>query len=257
MILARFLPFTIHSLLFTGLSVGTTLALATPGQTQSLTPSTAIAQTLTDAQRQAIIQKAEEYLTLISQGNYAKARTLLAPNLQKTWSADRLQELWKKDFVDNFGPVQKFVTTNVIDIINGDIVKLNVQFAKGKQELLFTFNKQQELIAANWTSGKSIDQIVEEFIWALQNQDYANARTYLSPLLKAEIFPERIQKRWEGIIKQNGQLRRLLDVEVKPANILDAPDVAIVTLKFTGGIKEFFIFFDRNRAITNVDFPQE
>ncbi|MFM7575705.1 MAG: hypothetical protein ACKO5Q_01995, partial [Microcystaceae cyanobacterium] len=64
------------------------------------------------------------------------------------------------------------------------------------------------------------------------------------------------QKRWESIIAKNGDLRKVLDVDVKPANILDAPDVAIATLKFTRGVQEFFIFFDRNRAIMNVDFPQ-
>ncbi|MFM7382150.1 MAG: DUF3887 domain-containing protein [Microcystaceae cyanobacterium] len=256
MILARFLPFTIYSLFFTALGVGTTLAFATPGQTQSLTPKTAIAQTLTESQRQAITEKAKAYLTLISKGDFAQARTLLAPDLQKEWSDDRLKALWQRDLVEQFGPVQKFLDSSVIDIINGDIVKLTVKFEKGQQDFLLTFNKQQALIAANWTSGKSIDYLVEEFFDALQNKDYAKARTYLSPLLKAEIFPDRIQKRWESIIAKNGDLRKVLDVDVKPANILDAPDVAIATLKFTRGVQEFFIFFDRNRAIMNVDFPQ-
>ncbi|MFM7577078.1 MAG: DUF3887 domain-containing protein, partial [Microcystaceae cyanobacterium] len=182
MILARFLPFTIYSLFFTALGVGTTLAFATPGQTQSLTPKTAIAQTLTESQRQVITEKAKAYLTLISKGDFAQARTLLAPDLQKEWSDDRLKALWQRDLVEQFGPVQKFLDSSVIDIINGDIVKLTVKFEKGQQDFLLTFNKQQALIAANWTSGKSIDHLVEEFFDALQNKDYAKARTYLSPL---------------------------------------------------------------------------
>ena len=257
MILARFLPFAGHPLLVVCLGISTTFGLAMPSHAQSLTPKTAIAQTLTESQRQAITEKAKAYLTLINKGDFAQARTLLAPELQKEWSADRLKDLWQREFLDQFGPVQKFLDSSVIDIINGDIVKLTVQLEKGQQDVLLTFNKQQALIAANWTSGKSIDHIVEEFFDALQNKDYAKARTYLSPLLKAEIFPDRIQRRWERIIAKNGNLRKVLDVDVKPANILDAPDVAIATLKFTRGVQEFFIFFDRNRAIMNVDFPQD
>ncbi|MGL5033522.1 MAG: DUF3887 domain-containing protein, partial [Microcystaceae cyanobacterium] len=113
------------------------------------------------------------------------------------------------------------------------------------------------LIAANWSTGKSVDQIVEEFVVALQAGDYTKARTYLSPLLKVEIFPERIQKGWRRIITQNGELRRLVDVEVMPAQVLGAPDVAVVTLKFAKGTRDFFLFFDRDRNITNIDFPEE
>lgn len=216
-----------------------------------------VAQTLTNSQKQEIVQKAEEYLTLISNKDYAKARTLLSPELQKDWTAEKIGQLWQSQFIDVAGSYQKILDKEVIDVVNADIVKLTVQLSNGTEDILLTFNKQQQLIAANWTAGKSITQVVEEFIGALGEEDYAKARTYLSPLLKAEIFPQRIQKGWSRVIDKNGKFRRLVDVEVKPSPFLNSPDLAIAILKFANGPQQVFIFFDKDQFITNIDLPED
>jgi hypothetical protein len=47
----------------------------------------------------------------------------------------------------------------------------------------------------------------------------------------------------------------LLDVETKTNPSSASPDVAIATLKFTKGTQDVFIFFDKDRFITNIDLP--
>ncbi len=246
-----------RTLLLSVLCCGLTSALlGMPSSSQAIAGTPLLAQALTDSQKQSIIQQAKEYVTLIANQDYAKAQALLSPELQKIWTPERIGQLWQTELLDQAGSFQKILDAKVIDVVNADIVKLTVQFSGQTEDILLTFNKQQQLIAANWTTGKSIDQIVEEFVEALRSQDYAKARTYLSPLLKAEILPPRIQKGWTRLLERNGQFRKLLDVETKTNPSPASPDVAIATLKFTKGTQNVFIFFDKDRFITNIDLPE-
>lgn len=227
-----------------------------PVQAQSQGSKTEIAQVLTDTQKQDIKKQAEEFVELLGKKKSREARAILAKKLQKNWTPEQIQALWETEVISQFGPFQKVVSSKAIDIINADVVKVTTQFAKGSSEILITFNKKQEVIAVNWPSNKSIEKIAETFVNNLAVKDYARARSHFSPALKTEFFAENIEKSWANLIKRTGPFQKILDIQHQPGGTTAAANVVIVKIQFEKVTDYLFIFFNQEKQIVNVDFPE-
>jgi hypothetical protein len=227
-----------------------------PLQSQSQVTKVEISQTLTDTQKQDIKKQAEQLVELMGKKKFSEARASLTKKLQKNWTTEQIQALWETEVISQFGPFQKVVRSKAIDIINADVVKVTTQFSKGTDEILITFNKKQEVIAVNWPSNKSVEKIAETFVNHLAVKDYARARSNLSPALKTEFFAENIEKSWANLIKRTGPLQKILDIQNQPGGTTAAVNVVIVKIQFEKVIDHLFIFFNQEKQIVNVDFPE-
>ena len=227
-----------------------------PVQAQSQVTKVEISQTLTDTQKQDIQKQAEEFVELLGKKKSSQARAVLAKKLQKNWTPEQIQALWETEIISQFGPFQKVVSSKVIDIINADVVKVTTQFAKGSENILITFNKKQEVIAVNWPSNQSIEKIAEEFVNNIVAKDYARARSNLSPALKTEFFAENIEKSWVNLLKRTGSFQKILDIQHQPGGTTAAANVVIVQIQFEKLSDYLFIFFNKDKQIVNVDFPE-
>jgi len=227
-----------------------------PLQVQAQVTKVEISQTLTDTQKQDIQKQAEEFVELLGKKKSSEARAVLAKKLQKNWTPAQIQALWETEIISQFGPFQKVVSSKAIDIINADVVKVTTQFAKGSENILITFNKNQEVIAVNWPSNKSVEKIAEAFVNDIVAKDYARARGYLSPALKTEFFAENIEKSWENLVKRTGQFKKILDIQHQPGGTTAAANVVIIKIEFEKVTDYLFIFFNQDKQIVNVDFPE-
>ena len=221
-----------------------------PVQAQSQVTKVEISQTLTDTQKQDIQKQAEEFVELLGQKKSSQARAILAKKLQKNWTPEQIQALWEAEIISQFGPFQKVVS------INADVVKVTTQFAKGSENILITFNKKQEVIAVNWPSNQSIEKIAEAFVNNIAAKDYARARSNLSPALKTEFFAENIEKSWVNLLKRTGSFQKILDIQHQPGGTTAAANVVIVQIQFEKVSDYLFIFFNKDKQIVNVDFPE-
>ena len=227
-----------------------------PLHAQSQETKTEIAQVLTDNQKQDIKKQAEEFVELLGQKKSTQARAILAEKLQKNWTPAQIQALWETEIISQFGPFQKVISSKAIDIINADVVKVTTQFAKGSENILITFNKKQEVIAVNWPSNQSMEKIAEAFVNHIATKDYARARSNLSPALKTEFFAENIEKSWENLLKRTGSFQKILDIQHQPGGTTAAANVVIIKIQFEKVSDYLFIFFNQDKQIINVDFPE-
>jgi hypothetical protein len=227
-----------------------------PAQAQSQVAKAEIAQALTDSQQQGIRKKAEQFIQLVSEKKASEAREIFYPELKKSWTAEQIQALWETELVAKLGPFQKVLGSKAIDVINADVVKVSVQFAKRKEDILITFNKQQQLVAVNWLSNKSVEDISTEFVNNLAKKDYARARQNFSPLLKTEFFAQNIQKNWENLLMRTGPFQKQISSQTKPGGTTAAANVVIVEIQFEKLTDNLFIFFNQDKQIVNVDFPE-
>ncbi len=255
----KFRLFLRNSHLISLFTVALTFASALPTWTVNAQPplaNTEIAQALTDSQTQNLQKQAETLIGLLGKKDYKQVRELLSPELQQFWTIEQIQSIWERELIGKFGPFQKVVSSHVIDVINADVVRVTVQFAKKTEDILVTYDKQQRLIGLDWPSSKNIEQLATRFVNSLVIKDYARARGDLSPLLKAEFFPDRIQRRWETLLRRTGPFQRIVKITNKPSTTANVPDVVIVKIQFENLTDDFFIFFNKEKQIVNVDFPQ-
>lgn len=211
-------------------------------------------QILTAEQRQQIVATSEEILELINSGKYAEALNYLVPATRNYITPEQLKTIWEEQIIAKDGPFQEVVRAKVVDVVNADIAILNVRFAQGSENIQFIFNKNQELVGFGIPNLQSIDAIATSFINNLAAGEYGLARNYLSPIFKAEIFASKLETEWQDELKQYGDFKKVVDIVVRPGTTLSEPDVAIVTVEFERGTDTYFLFFDDQTNIVNVDF---
>jgi hypothetical protein len=81
-------------------------------------------------------------------------------------------------------------------------VIVTVEFEKVTDDVTVTFNRSGQIVAADFPEFRSISEIGTAFVTALVNKDYGLARGFLHPLLKAEVFPAKVQGSWENLLKR-------------------------------------------------------
>lgn len=214
-------------------------------------------QSLTQQQKDTIINRAEEIVKLANQDKYQQVLQYLASAVKEYVTADRVKGLWESEVLSNAGDFKEIAGAKVVDVINADIVSLTLKFANGSKDVQFIFNKQQELVGISLPSSLSVDEVAEGFVENLAKGNYGEARAVLNPLLKTEIFADKLEQEWQEEIKQYGKFKRVVDVKVKPSNTLGSPDLAIVTIAFDKETRDYFLFLDGDRKIVNIDFVDD
>jgi hypothetical protein len=229
----------------------TLLSMPINAQSPTESPSTPTTET-SNSDRQ---QKAEEFIQLLGSQDYAKAREILAPPLQAEWSPEKIQTLWEKDLLATTGAFQSIVKTKAIDAIDAQLIVITAKFANSEEDLIVTLNRQQQIVGLDFPETKNIEEIAKEFVNALVAEDYAQARGYLHPFLKAEAFPEKVQQKWENLLKITGPYKQQVGYKVRKGSDGDGVDVVLVTLQFEKVSEDLFLVFDDQKQIVNVDFP--
>ncbi|MBD2654924.1 DUF3887 domain-containing protein [Synechocystis sp. FACHB-383] len=211
-------------------------------------------QIITAEQRQELIATSEQILSLINAGQYAAALDYLVPESKDYITPEQIKAIWENEIIAKDGAFEEVVTAKVIDVVNADIVILNARFANISENIQFIYNKEQQLIGFGVPSKQSIDAIVTSFINNLATGEYGLARRYFSPLFKTEIFPAKLEEEWQIELNQYGKFMGIKDIVVRPGVTLSEPDLAIVTLEFEQSTNDYFILFDNQTAIINIDF---
>jgi hypothetical protein len=211
-------------------------------------------QILTAEQNQQLITTAEGILELVNTGKYTEALNYLIPATRDYITSDQLKTIWEDQIIKNNGSFQEVATAKVIDVVNADIVILNVRFSERSENIEFIFNKDQKLVGMGIPNLQSIDAIATSFINNLATGEYGLARNYLSPLFKTEIFASKLEEEWGKEIKQSGNFKKIVDISVRPGKSLNEPDVAIASVEFERSTNTYFLFFNNQSGIVNVDF---
>jgi DNA-binding TFAR19-related protein (PDSD5 family) len=228
-----------------------------PAKAETFTPKTTaeIAQAANAAQNQALQEKATQIIKLLSDGQYAKAREAVSPKLAVKLSAEQIEQTWQ-NLIAGTGRLEKIVKSKVINTINADLVVVTVKFQKVTDDFIVTFNKTGEIVGINFPKLDSIDRIAEIFVNALANNDFTRARGYLHPFLKAELFSQQVEQKWNALIAQTGRVKRIVGTNTRTGSTAESNDVVIVTIEFAKTTQDMFVIFDKDRRIVGVDFPQ-
>ncbi|MEG3439272.1 DUF3887 domain-containing protein [Pannus brasiliensis CCIBt3594] len=199
--------------------------------------------------------RAKEIVGWLGAKDFAKARSALAPQLQPLWSAEKIQQNWESQVIDYTGPVKKIGKAKTIDAVNAKLVIVTVEFEKYTGDVILTFNNSDQVIAADFPEFRDIDRLGRDFIESMAKKDYATARGLLSPLLKTEVFPTRVQTGWESLLKKTGPFERIVGTQVRKGSDTDGVDLVLVTIQFENRTDTAILVFDDRKGIVNVDFP--
>lgn len=199
--------------------------------------------------------RAKQIVEWLGTENFAKVIAAMSPKLKSFWNAEKLQRTWETQVIANTGPVRKILKTRAIDAINADIVTVTVEFEKHTEEVSLTFDTEGQIIGADFPEFRDIERIGATFIEDLAQKDYAAARGYLSPLLKAEIFPTRVQGAWENFLARVGPFERIVGTQVRKGSDVDGVDVLLVTVQFEKRTETLVLVFDDRKRIVNMDYP--
>ncbi|HAC64824.1 MAG TPA: DUF3887 domain-containing protein [Cyanothece sp. UBA12306] len=228
-----------------------------PAKAERLNPPPAVkmVQSSKEVDKESLEQKANQIITLLNEEKYDEVRKLISRDLAVELTADKIGEIWE-DLIEITGPIKKQIAVRVIPSINADFVVVETQFESETDEFIVTFNKNGEIIGIDFPTVESIEEISQNMVNAVAANDFARARGYLSPALKTEILPSRLQTAWQNIQREHGLFERILDTEVRSGSSVDKVDVVIVEAKFQKATKQFFFIFDENSRIVGMDLTE-
>ncbi|WP_013321732.1 DUF3887 domain-containing protein [Gloeothece verrucosa] len=231
------------------------IELPVKAQSQELMSVPEIAQATDAARNEALKKKAANAVNLLASGKYEELRKIMAPPLAQSLTAQKIKDIWDKS-EQATGKITKQLNAEVVNTVNADLVVVNTQFAKTTDNIVVTFNKNQQIVGIDFPKIDSIEQISQIFVESMAANNYTKARGYLHPFLKTELFPQQVQKRWEDLIRRNGAFKKIVKTEIRPGSNVDRTDLVIVTAEFDKGSEPLFIIFDEERRIVGVDAPR-
>lgn len=210
---------------------------------------------LTDAEEQKITEQARQLVDLLSRGEYAQARSLLHPDLASQLTTEEIKEIWD-NLLSKTGKVQKQGTFRVIDAVNSDLVVIPTQFERGSGDFIITFNEDEQIVGVDFPRAESIAEISQKVIDSLAARKFVLARGYLHPLLKTEIFPEKLQQGWDRLQEQYGPFKRVVSTNIRSGSSVDDAEVVVLTLEFAKSTQDILMIFDGDRHITGFNFVE-
>jgi hypothetical protein len=229
----------------------------TPVKAQKLKPPSPLQMTQSSdtAKNQALQQKAAQVINLLNQKKYDEVRKLASPALASELTTEEMSEIWE-GLIAVTGPVKKQLDSRVIPTVNADLVVIDTQFEKKTDEFIITFNKEGQVIGVNFPTVASIEEIAEIVVNSVSANNFTQARGYLHPFLKTEIFPQQLQTSWQRIQKENGPFKRIISTQVRPGSSVDKSNVVVVEAEFEKANRKFFIIFDETSRIVGINLVQ-
>ena len=169
-------------------------------------------------------------------------------------------ELLEKEWLNSVsesGDFEQIIKTKTIHTPSSDLVIVTIKFQNATNDWLVIFDNDKQIIGTDFPNSESIDQIAIEFVNSLAIGKFDNARAYLHPFLKEDVFPEQIQSGWKTAEQQNGDFKKIVDTTVRRGSSLDETDIVFVTIEFAKSTKEILFIFDSGKKITGVDILQD
>lgn len=223
-------------------------------QAETLSVPLELAQSESDNNTELLQKKATELLNLFFNKEFEEVRKMISPQLKEQVSLELLEQEWLQTNSYN-GDFKKIINSKVIKTPNSDLVITTVEFEKAKDDWIVIFDKNQEIIGTDFPTAEEIEDIAIELVNSLAMGNFDNARAYLHPFLKEDIFPEQVESKWEQLQKENGNFQRIIDTNTRRGSTLDNMDMVLVNIEFTNNIDRMLILFDSNKRIIGVDFP--
>lgn len=135
-------------------------------------------------------------------------------------------------------------------------VDAHLETSKGPVSMVLIINSQEKLEAYQIDeSTEASTQVARDFITAVINGQFVQARSFLSLRLQNEISPQALQGKWLNLQRQTGnfvRLRRIVEAE-RSAGVR----LVLVNLEFTRLGDTLFVILDDSNQITGLDFPNE
>ncbi|MGK7874752.1 MAG: DUF3887 domain-containing protein [Xenococcaceae cyanobacterium] len=97
-----------------------------------------------------------------------------------------------------------------------------------------------------------IQKKAEEFVDLLGAQEFAKARQYIHPDLKAELSLEDMEQIWQELLAVTGPFKRLIDSRITRAV---GTDLISVNIQFENTTDRLMVIFDSEQQIVGVDLP--
>ena len=245
------LNFTCFSLLIGG------LVSQTSSYAQNVSQPQLIVQSTTNNDYAAIKSQAEKMINLFFEQEFDLLSNSVIPELKVSFSPEKMKKAWQ-DIKEENGNFVKMAESKVIDTPGSDLVTVTMEFEKVKEDWIFIFNDNQQLvgISAPIIFSKDISTIAGEFMDSVISGNYSNARTFLHPFLKETIFPEQIESGWNKLLLKNGKFEQILSTNIKRSSTLENMDIIEMNLQFDKSKEKILVILDKSKHIIGVDFVQ-
>lgn len=89
---------------------------------------------------------AEQFVSALAKGDYAVARTYLAPDLKEKFLPEAIKQRWE-NLISKVGPFKQLKSSSVIRNTNYDAVQLDVEFQNYSGKFFVFFNPLSQIIA--------------------------------------------------------------------------------------------------------------
>ena len=232
------------------------LTSQTSSYAQNVSPSQLMVQSTAEKNNSAAIKnKAEKMINLFFAQEFGSLSDLVVPELKVRVSPENMKKAWQ-EIKEDKGNFLKISESKVIDTPGSDLVTLTIEFDKVREDWIFLFNDNQQIVGINAPISKDIKTIANEFMDSVISGNYSQARAFLHPFLKETIFPKQIESGWNTLLAKNGKFEQILSTNIKRGSALDGTDIVVMNLQFGKSEKKILIILDRSKNITGVDFVQ-
>jgi hypothetical protein len=227
---------------------------------QALTPPTTaaptqrIAQTPAPATMSEIEKRAETVARLWAAQDFARVRMYLSPELKALLPISKLQQVWQEEVSDE-GKIKTIGKPRVVNAVNAKLVFVPVEFEKLSGDVVITFNEKQEIVGINFPTRESIQSIAEKSVKAIASGDLIIARGNFHPNLKAEISPQQLEQKWQGLQKRVGVFKRIVKTETRMGATANDVNLVLLNLEFEKDTDDLIVIFDQQKQIVGIDFP--
>jgi hypothetical protein len=246
--LTRLVPLVLLSLPFTHMSL--------PTQAQTVSLSVELAQANKQNNSQVLEDKATKMLQLFFAQDFDAVRKMIAPELKEEISPQLLKKEWFSA-ISNYGSFQKLVKSEVVETPNSNLVIVTIEFQNETNQWMVIFDNNQQIIGTDFPTTQTIENIAIEVFTSLALGKFDNARSYLHPFLKQDIFPQQVESQWKKLQEQNGDFKQIIGTETRRGSSLDNTDLVFVTIKFANKTQDSLIMFDNNKRIIGIDLFED
>jgi hypothetical protein len=92
----------------------------------------------------------------------------------------------------------------------------------------------------------------QEFITLLAEEDYQAALEKYAPSSRASVTAATLEQGWRDAVEANGEYQRLVGVEAESLASEGGDAVAIATVEFANGTRDFFVVFTSDNQIVSI-----
>jgi hypothetical protein len=242
--LTKFVSLLFLTFVFAGISF--------PLQAETFSLPTELAQSDNQNNSQVLEDKATNLLNSFFNKNFHRVIQMISPQLRDQVSIQLLQKEWL-DATSQNGSFQEILRSKVVNTPSSDLVIVTVKFQNETNDWIVIFDDNQQIIGTDFPNSQSIEDIAVELVNSLAINKFDNARAYLAPFLKEQIFPQQVESAWTRLQQENGDFKKIAGTTTRRGSSLDDANMVIVTIEFAKNTRDMLILFNNRKNITYVD----